>query len=164
LELQARSERQISFVQAADAEHTAQLDVGVKGKNFWVTQADLMKAREWDARGFTVALKTPDNSLVFVTPSSGDVIRKDQKDCMGCLSHCGFSSWKDHDNNSTGRLADPRSFCIQKALQNIAHGAPIDENLMFAGHSAYLFGKDPFYSNGFVPTVQQLMDRLLTGD
>ncbi len=164
LELQARSERQIPFVQSADAEHTAQLDVGVKGKNFWVTQADLMKAREWDARGFTVALKTPDNSLVFVTPSSGEVIRKDQKDCMGCLSHCGFSSWKDHDNNSTGRLADPRSFCIQKALQNIAHGAPIDENLMFAGHSAYLFGQDPFYSNGFVPTVQQLMDRLLTGD
>ena len=164
LELQARSERQIAYVQAADAEHTAQLDVGVKGKNFWVTPADLMKAREWDARGFTVALKTPDNTLVFVTPSSGEVIRKDQKDCMGCLSHCGFSSWKDHDNNSTGRLADPRSFCIQKALQNIAHGAPIDENLMFAGHSAYLFGKDPFYSNGFVPTVKQLVDRILTGD
>ena len=164
LELQARSDRQISFVQAADTEHTAQLDFGVKGKNFWVKPADLMKAREWDARGFTVALKTPDNSLVFVTPSSGEVIRKDQKDCMGCLSHCGFSSWKDHDNNSTGRLADPRSFCIQKALQNIAHGAPIDENLMFAGHSAYRFGKDPFYSNGFVPTVQQLMDRILTGD
>ena len=164
LELQARSDRQISFVQAADTEHTAQLDVGVKGKSFWVKPADLMMAREWDARGFTVALKTPDNSLVFVTPSSGEVIRKDQKDCMGCLSHCGFSSWKDHDNNSTGRLADPRSFCIQKALQNIAHGAPIDENLMFAGHSAYLFGKDPFYSNGFVPTVQQLMDRILTGD
>ena len=164
LELQARSDRQISFVQAADTEHTAQLDVGVKGKNFWVKPADLMKAREWDARGFTVALKTPDNSLVFVTPSSGEVIRKDQKDCMGCLSHCGFSSWKDHDNNSTGRLADPRSFCIQKALQNIAHGAPIDENLMFAGHSAYLFGQDPFYSNGFVPTVQQLMGRILTGD
>ena len=61
-------------------------------------------------------------------------------------------------------LADPRSFCIQKALQNIAHGAPIDENLMFAGHSAYLFGKDPFYSNGFVPTVKQLVDRILTGD
>jgi nitronate monooxygenase len=136
----------------------------VKGKNFWVTTADLMKAREWHARGFTVALKTPDNTLVFVTPPSGEIIRKDQKDCMGCLSHCGFSSWKDHDNNSTGRLADPRSFCIQKALQNIAHGAPIDENLMFAGHSAYMFGKDPFYSNGFVPTVKQLVDRILTGD
>jgi nitronate monooxygenase len=41
---------------------------------------------------------------------------------MGCLSHCGFSSWKDHDDYTTGRLADPRSFCIQKTLQDIAHG------------------------------------------
>ena len=113
-ELQARSDRQVPYVQTADAEHSAQLDVGVKGKNFWVKPTDLMKAREWDARGFTVALKTPDNTLVFVTPSSGEVIRKDQKDCMGCLSHCGFSSWKDHDNNSTGRLADPRSFLFKK--------------------------------------------------
>lgn len=92
------------------------------------------------------------------------MIRKDQADCMGCLSHCGFSAWKDHDNNSTGRLADPRSFCIQKSLQEIVHGAPVEEHLMFAGHGAFNFGTDPFYSNGFVPTVQQLMDRILTGD
>jgi nitronate monooxygenase len=163
-ELQGRSNRQVSFKTEADELHSAQLNVGVKGKNFWVTPADLMRAREWDAKGYSVALKTPDDTLVFVTPPSRDGIRKDQKDCMGCLSHCGFSSWKDHDNNSTGRLADPRSFCIQKSLQNIAHGEPIDENLMFAGHSAYLFGKDPFYSNGFVPTVKQLVDRILTGD
>jgi NAD(P)H-dependent flavin oxidoreductase YrpB (nitropropane dioxygenase family) len=163
-ELQKRSDRQIGFVTEANEINSARLDVGVKGKNFWVTPADQMRAREYHAQGFTEALKTPDDSVVFVTPPSRDVIRKDQKDCMGCLSHCGFSSWKDHDNNSTGRLADPRSFCIQKALQNIAHGAPIDENLMFAGHSAYLFGTDPFYSNGFVPTVKQLVDRILTGD
>jgi hypothetical protein len=49
-------------------------------------------------------------------------------------------------------------------LQSIAHGGEIDENLMFAGHSAYEFGKDPFYSNNFVPTVKQLVDRILTGD
>ena len=82
-ELQTRSERQISYTQAADLEHTVQLDVGVKGKNFWVTPADVMKAREWHARGFTVALKTPDSTLVFVTPPSGEVIRKDQKDWHG---------------------------------------------------------------------------------
>jgi nitronate monooxygenase len=162
--LQARSERQVKFVTQQDEEYSARLDVGVKGKNFWVTPADLMRAREYHARGFTEAMKTPDNTVVFETPDARDVIRKDQKDCMGCLSHCGFSSWKDHDNFTTGYLADPRSFCIQKALQNIAHGEPIDENLMFAGHSAYLFGKDPFYSNGFVPTVKQLVDRILTGD
>jgi len=35
---------------------------------------------------------------------------------------------------------------------------------MFAGHNAYNFRRDPFYSNGFVPTVKQLVDRILTGD
>ena len=67
-------------------------------------------------------------------------------------------------SDRTGRLADPRSFCIQKTLQDIAHGGPVDENLMFAGHAAYRFKQDPFYSNGFVPTVQQLVDRIRTGD
>src|SRR3546814_6686511 len=69
----------------------------------------------------TEAFKTPDNTVVFVTESDRDMIRKDQADCMGCLSHCGFSAWKDHDDYSTGYLADPRSFCIQKTLQDIAH-------------------------------------------
>ncbi|MEO1044487.1 MAG: nitronate monooxygenase [Pseudomonadota bacterium] len=162
--LEARSERQIPFSTEMAGEHTAQLDVGVKGKNFWVAPADLERARQWDALGFTTALKTPDNTVVFVTPEERTTIRKDQADCMGCLSHCGFSSWKDHDNFTTGRLADPRSFCIQKSLQDIAHGGDVHQNLMFAGHSAYEFGRDPFYSNGFVPTVKQLVDRILTGD
>jgi len=61
------------------------------------------------------------------------------------------------------RPADPRSFCIQKTLQDIAHGAPVEQNLMFAGHAAFRFKSDPFYSNGFVPTVKQLVDRILTG-
>lgn len=164
LSLQARSERQIAFSTEQAGEHHYQLDVGVKGRNFWVTQPDLLRAREWDALGFTEALKTPDNTLVFVTPEERAEIRTDQADCMGCLSHCGFSSWKDHDNFSTGRLADPRSFCIQKSLQNIAHGEDPDANLMFAGHAAHHFSSDPFYSNGFVPTVKELVDRILTGD
>ena len=162
--LEARSERQIPFSLEKAGEHTHQLDCGVKGKNFWVTRNDLLRARQWDALGFTSALKTPDNTLVFVTTDERATIRKDQADCMGCLSHCGFSAWKDHDNYTTGRLADPRSFCIQKSLQEIAHGGDVHKHLMFAGHSAYEFGRDPFYSNGFVPTVKQLVDRILTGD
>ena len=129
-----------------------------------MTRGDLLRAREWHGLGFTNALKTPDNTLVFTTPEETKIIRKDQADCMGCLSACAFSSWMDTETNSTGRLADPRSFCIQKTLQDIAHGGPIDDNLMFAGHSAYRFKQDPFYSNGFVPTVGQLVDRILTGD
>ncbi len=163
-ELEARSERQIAFSLEAAGDHAFELDVGVKGKKFWVTRNDLLRAREWHGRGYTEALKTPDNTLVFVTPADKKIIRKDQADCMGCLSQCSFSSWADTEGNSTGRLADPRSFCIQKTLQSIAHGGSTEENLMFAGHSAYRFKQDPFYSNGFVPTVKQLVDRILTGD
>ncbi len=63
---------------------------------------------------------------------------------MGCLSHCGFSAWKDHDDFSTGYLADPRSFCIQKTLQDAVHHGDMDHNLVFAGHNAYNFKRDPF--------------------
>jgi NAD(P)H-dependent flavin oxidoreductase YrpB (nitropropane dioxygenase family) len=162
--LEARSERQVPYSKVEAGEHTVRLDVGVKGKNFWVAPKDLERARNWAGQGFTEGLRTPDDTIIFVDPAERDMIRQDQADCMGCLSHCGFSSWKDHDDYTTGRLADPRSFCIQKTLQDIAHGQPIDDNLMFAGHAAYRFKQDPFYSNNFTPTVKQLVDRILTGD
>lgn len=163
-DLEARSERQIPYSKQEAGDHIVQLDVGVKGKNFWVTPHDRARARDWAAEGYTEALKTPDNTVVFVTPADKAMIRKDQTDCMGCLSHCGFSSWKDHDDYTTGYLADPRSFCIQKTLQDIAHGGDPEQNLMFAGHAAFNFKTDPFYSNNFTPTVKQLVDRILTGD
>jgi NAD(P)H-dependent flavin oxidoreductase YrpB (nitropropane dioxygenase family) len=164
-ELEARSERQIAFSTEAAGDHQFALDVGVpRGKHYWVTRDDLNRARGWAAEGHTEALKTPDNTLVFVRPETKRDIHRDQADCMGCLSHCQFSAWKDHGDHSTGHLADPRSFCIQKTLQDIAHGGDPDRNLMFAGHSAHRFKTDPFYSNGFVPTVKQLVERILTGD
>ena len=162
--LEARSERQIPYSRVEAGAHTIQLDVGVKGKNFWVAPADLQRARTWAAEGFTEALRTPDDTVIFVTPEERNTIREDQAACMGCLSHCGFSSWKDYDDYTTGRLADPRSFCIQKTLQDIAHGDDVERNLMFAGHAAYRFKQDPFYSNNFTPTVKELVDRILTGD
>ena len=161
--LEARTARQIAFSATATGDHQYQLDVGVGRKKYWVTRDDLLRAREWYALGFVDALKTPDNTLIFVGTGERDDIRKDQADCMGCLSHCGFSAWADTETNTTGRLADPRSFCIQKTLQDIAHGGDTEANLMFGGHSAYRFAQDPFYSNGFVPTVRQLVDRLMTG-
>jgi len=162
--LEARSQRQIAFSTTATGDHQFLLDVGVGRKKYYVTRDDLLRAREWGALGHSEALKTPDNTLVFVSPEDKGVIRQDQSDCMGCLSQCGFSSWADSESNSTGRLADPRSFCIQKTLQDIAHGGDTEANLMFGGHSAFRFAQDPFYSNGFVPTVKQLVDRLMTGD
>ena len=163
-DLMHRSDRQIPVFKRNEEEGTEPLADSGKAKSMWVKPEDKQKANGWMAQGFTEALKTPDGTAVFVTPDSRDEIRKDQQDCMGCLSHCGFSSWKDHDDYTTGRLADPRSFCIQKTLQDIAHGGSPDDNLMFAGHAAYRFKQDPFYSNNFTPTVKELVDRILTGD
>jgi len=162
-ELAARSERQIPFSPKPLGEHDTLLTDGSRRK-FFVTPADRERAVTWMTQGFTEAMKTPDSTLIFVTPDRRDEIRKDQADCMGCLSQCQFSNWADNEKNSTGRKADPRSFCIQKTLQDVAHGGDLDHNLVFAGHNAYKFSEDPFYSNGFIPTVGQLVDRIQTGD
>ena len=56
---------------------------------------------------------------------------------------------------------------MPKTLQEIAHDGDnpttLENNLMFSGHNAYRFAKDPFYSNGFIPSVKQLVERILTG-
>ena len=95
-----------------------------------------------------------------MTPEKAQEIHADQINCMGCLSACLFSNWAQNDAGTTGKKADPRSYCIQKTLQTISHSAETESNLMFAGHNAYRFKDDPFYANGFVPTVQQLVERL----
>lgn len=87
---------------------------------------------------------------------------------MGCLSQCRFSNWsQEADDHSNGKRPDPRSFCIQKTLQTIGHEEDnpqsVETNLMFSGHNAYRFATDPFYSNGFIPSVRQLVGRILTG-
>nr|WP_281299985.1 MULTISPECIES: nitronate monooxygenase [unclassified Iodidimonas] len=162
-ELVERSERQIAYSPQPVGTHDTLLTDGSRRK-FYVTAADAARAGRWLDQGYGEAMKTPDNTLVFVTTQSRDKIRKDQADCMGCLSQCQFSNWADNEKNSTGRKTDPRSFCIQKTLQDVAHGASIEDNLVFAGHNAYRFAEDPFYSNGFIPNVKQLVDRILTGD
>ncbi len=105
---------------------------------------------------------------MFVTPEAEREILDDQVDCMGCLSQCRFSNWSQQDPDfDNGKKADPRSFCIQKTLADDRRTADSDDvmehNLMFGGHNAYRFASDPFYSNGFIPTVRQLVERILTG-
>jgi len=158
-----RSERQIAYSTEAVGEHTVELQVGARGRSVWVTPEDKARAQSWIDDGFAEALRTPDSTLVFVTRASAESVRKDQADCMGCLSQCSFSNWAQNEAGTTGKRADPRSFCIQKTLQNIAHGGDVEHELMFAGHNAYRFATDTFYSNGFIPTVRQLVERILTG-
>ena len=163
-ELEGRSERQVAYSSEAVGDHTSEYFIGPRKRVVWVTPHDSYRAQAWEKAGFTEALRTPDNTLVFVSPAEASEIIADQVACMGCLTHCRFSNWTQHGPDySTGKKADPRSFCIQKTLQDIAHDGSLDRNLMFAGHNAYRFTSDPFYSNGFVPSVKQLVERILTG-
>jgi hypothetical protein len=162
--LQARSDRQVPYTREPIDDHTEPLPIGVRGRAVYLTKMEKVHAEQWIAEGFTEAMRTPDSTLIFVTPEMAKSIVTDQQDCMGCLSQCRFSNWADNEDGNTGKRADPRSFCIQKTLQSIAHGGEVDKNLMFAGHNAFKFSTDPFYSNGFIPTVKELVDRLCSGD
>jgi len=164
-DLVERSERQVEYrAKPGEDPFTAELPLGPRGRIHYVKPDDLPRAQAWVDAGQSEAMKTPDDTMVFVTPQNAQDILKDQAECMCCLSQCRFSNWADNEEGTTGRRADPRSFCIQKALQLAAHGGDLDKSLMFAGHNAFKFGQDPFYDGGFIPTVKQLVDRILTGD
>lgn len=163
-ELRGRSERQVAFTREPLGEHTEALSVGARGRLFYLTAADKVRAEGWIAEGYVTPMQTPDSTLVFVTPGKAEQIRADQSGCMGCLSACRFSNWAQNEIGSTGKLADPRSYCIQKTLQDVAHGGDTDSNLMFSGHNGYRFADDPFYGNGFIPTVGELVERMASGD
>ncbi|NKE44812.1 nitronate monooxygenase [Roseomonas frigidaquae] len=163
-ELEDRNERQVAYTMEPVGDHISEYGVGPRKRLVYLTPHDRARVHHWEAEGFIEAMRTPDNTLIFVTPENSREIVKDQIDCMGCLSHCRFSNWAQTEPDfSTGKKADPRSFCIQKTLQDVAHDGALDRNLMFAGHNAYRFASDPFYSNGFVPTAKQLVERIMTG-
>ena len=136
-DLKARSDRQIAYQSEPVGDHDTALAVGARGRLVYVTAHEKASAEQWKADGYTEALRTPDNTLVFVTPASEEHILKDQVECMGCLSQCQFSNWAENEAGTTGRRADPRSYCIQKTLQNIGHSEDVENQLMFAGHNAY---------------------------
>jgi len=163
-ELEQRSEHQVAFSVEAVGDHVAELRIGPRGRPIYLTPHDRERAVAWIEAGFTEALRTPDSTVIFVTPEKALEIRKDQIECMGCLSACQFSNWAQNEQGTTGKKADPRSFCIQKTLQRISHSEDCEHQLMFAGHNAYRFRTDPFYANGNIPTVRELVDRIQTGN
>jgi NAD(P)H-dependent flavin oxidoreductase YrpB (nitropropane dioxygenase family) len=164
-ELKMREIHQVQYKSIADDKFNEPLQFGQRNRVIYIDLADKEKVMNWINQGFTEIMKTPDDTIIFVDKSKAKQIVIDQINCMGCLSQCRFSNWSDKKDldYTNGKKADPRSFCIQKTLQDVRHGIDIENQLMFAGHSAYRFATDPYYQNGFVPTIQQLVDRIMTG-
>ena len=85
-ELRERSDRQVAYTTEPVGEHVAEFGVGPR-KRLVVPDAGGPGAGPFlGAQGFTEALRTPDSTLVFVTPEKAKEILADQAGCMGCLS------------------------------------------------------------------------------
>ena len=61
------------------------LKLGSKKKSFLVNRKDVDKILSLSNQGFSEPLKTPDD-LIMVSKEKAAEIKKDQTDCMGCLS------------------------------------------------------------------------------
>lgn len=162
-ELIDRSERQLAYALEPVGEHVVPFQVGAVGRPVYLTVGDMGRAQGWTTQGFSRAMRTPDSTIIFVTPEKAQQISQDQIGCMGCLNACNFSNWAVNEEFSTGKKPDPRSFCIQKTLQNISHDGDVENQLMFGGTNAYRFAQDPYYANGFIPSVKQLVERIASG-
>jgi nitronate monooxygenase len=162
MELYERNARQLEVNRSFTEEFNKEIPSGNGVSVFYVKEKDYEKAADYINAGFSTIMRTPEGTAVFVTRERAESIKADQAGCMGCLSACRFSGWEEI-TGSTGILPDPRSFCIEKTLQDVGHGGSIEDNLLFSGHNAYKFGKDPLYSNGNIPTIAELVDIILKG-
>ena len=70
-ELRDRSERQVAYSTEPVGEHVAEYGVGPRKRMVYLTPGDLARVRGWEDEGFTEALRTPDITLIFVTPGKG---------------------------------------------------------------------------------------------
>lgn len=171
--LRRRSERQVAFKVEAEGAFDTAIALGGRGREVFVASDDAARVAAWAAEGYSQPMRTPDETLVFETLDTAREVLADQAACMGCLSQCRFSNWSQKGPAyNTGQRADPRSFCIQKSLQTISHvdglspeeeAKIIDQNLIFGGTNAWRFATDPFYANGRIPTVKELVERIMTG-
>lgn len=158
--LMARKDGEIAFKTEADAEYTQLLSVnGIK--TVYIKAEDMEKANRQINAGLSVVQETPDETVVFMTPEDWKQMKVDRAECVGCLSQCQFSTWS-RAKGTTGKLPDPRSYCIHKTLYDVGHNGSIMDNLVFAGHQVYRFATDPLYRNG-IPSVKELIEMIKSG-
>lgn len=158
--LMERKDGEVVFSTEANSEFSHELKINDK-KSVFIKPEDVEKVNRQISAGYTEIKESPDNTVVFLTPNEWAQMKEDRKNCVGCLSQCQFSSWS-QAKGSTGRLPDPRSYCIHKTLYDVSHNGSVVDNLLFAGHQVYRFATDPLYRNG-IPSVKELIERIKSG-
>lgn len=158
--LMERKDGEIAFAAEADDTFTCPLKIN-DTKNIYIKSEDMSKADRQIKAGYSVIQETPDNTVVFLTPDEWKKMKQDRAECVGCLSQCQFSTWS-RAKGTTGKLPDPRSYCIHKTLYDVGHNGSIMDNLVFAGHQVYRFATDPLYRDG-IPSVKELIEMIKQG-
>lgn len=158
--LMARKDGEIAFKIERDEEFNTELKIN-NIKTVYIKAEDMEKATQQINDGLSVIQETPDGTVVFMTPQEWQQMKQDRAECVGCLSQCQFSTWS-RAKGTTGKLPDPRSYCIHKTLYDVGHNGSIKDNLLFAGHQVYRFATDPLYRNG-IPSVKELIDMIKIG-
>ncbi len=156
-----RKNGEISFKNEPDAEYSLPLPYN-RQRTVYIRPQDNEKAQNQLNAGLTVIQETPDQTVVFMTPEDWQKMKTDRAECVGCLSQCQFSTWS-KAKGTTGKLPDPRTYCIHKTLYEVGHGGNIKDHLLFAGHQVYRFATDPLYRNG-IPTVRELIEKIKLGE
>lgn len=159
--LMRRKAAEITYSLQSTAELNTPLAIS-EVKTVYVSADSLKHIKEQQQAGYTVIKETPDSTLVFLTPSEWQEMQQQRARCVGCLSQCQFSSWS-RANGTTGKIPDPRTYCIHHTLMEIGHGGDVQNNLAFAGHNVYRFGSDPLYAGGHIPSVHELFTNILAG-
>lgn len=155
-----RKQGEVAFVAEANAEFSHPLTIN-EHKTVYIKPQDASKVEQQLSAGFTDIQETPDSTVVFMTPDEVKQMKKDRAACVGCLSQCQFSTWS-KATGTTGKLPDPRSYCIHKTLYEVGHGGSVKDHLLFAGHQVYRFATDPLYRNG-IPSVKELIEKIKSG-
>ena len=159
-----RKNGEIAFKTKADAEFSQPLKIS-DHKTVFIKPDDMAKANNQINAGLTSIKETPDQTVVFMTPEDWEQMKEDRKNCVGCLSQCQFSTWSAvSPTGSTGRIPDPRTYCIHKTLYEVGHGGSVKDHLLFAGHQVYRFATDPLYRNGCIPSVKELIEKIKRGE
>ena len=156
-----RKTAEINYSNEATEELTMLLPISPT-KAVYINPNDKSKVEEQRKLGYSMIKETPDSTLVFLTTDEWMEMQKERSECVGCLSQCQFSGWS-RATGSTGKIPDPRTYCIHHTLMSIGHGGDIENNLAFAGHNVYRFGQDPMYADNHIPSVHELFSAILAG-
>ena len=161
-ELRGRSERQVAYTTEVVGEHTAEFGVGPRKRIVYLTRPDLVRVRQWLAQGFSEGAAHPGHHADLRDPGNGRADIPGSGGLHGLPQPVPILELEPGGGLNSRMARRPiraasafRKRCRRSGMRRKAE-VSAEDNLMFSGHNGFRFALDPFYSNGFIPTVKQL--------